>query len=169
MARRAEAGAGVTRAPILPAALTGSALIGAVVVAGGLLLAVLNGAQGWSALYAAPIALTLAVPIGFVVSFLPNLAGTALLAWAGHGNIGARLPVTWALAGAASGGTIGWLLGPEEGGALAAIGAASALLCRWKIAWIDDVMMEVCDEPDRPRPARAVARPRPHAPDRWLD
>jgi hypothetical protein len=160
----------VTRGSILPAALTGSALIGVVVVAGGLLLAGLNNAQGWSALYAVPIALTLAVPIGFVVSFLPNLAGTALLAWAGHGNIGARLPITWALFGGASGGTAGWLLGPDEAGALAAIGAASALLCRWKIAWNDDaVMKEACDEPDRPRPARAVARPRPHAPDRWLD
>lgn len=162
----------------LPGVLFASASIGVLIAAAGVLIAALtNTGDGASALLAAPLAMMLAMPLGFVASFLPNLAGTALLAWLGRGNVGVRLPVFWALAGAGTGAGIATVLSGANADAgstaiLAGIGAVSALLCRSKTDWnVDQLSKEASGGEDRERthPARAVARPRRHAADRWLD
>jgi hypothetical protein len=160
----------------LPGALVASGLIGVIVAAGALAFVGLNEPdRGMTALAATPLVLLFAVPVGFVVSIVPNLLGTALLATLGRDNIALRLPPIWALVGAGSGGTIAALLGSGPASAepvalVAGIGAVSALLCRWKTAWIDvEPQKEASDGPVPTQPARAVARPRRHAADRWLD
>lgn len=87
--------------------------------------------------------LLLSLPIGFVVSLLPNLLGASLLAWVGRRNIAARLPILWLLAGAGLGGALGVLLdgtatpAGDSAPMVALIGAASAGVCRWFTTWQD--------------------------------
>ena len=163
----------MTRVCFLPGVALASGLIGAIVATGGLATALANDGDPGLTFASAPFVIMLAVPVGFAVSILPNFAGAALLAWAGRGNIGARLPIVWALVGAGGGGALAVALGGVSTPpvtTLAAIGAVSALLCRWKTTWNDDIVMkEASHEQERPRPARAVARPGRHAADRWLD
>jgi hypothetical protein len=131
----------VTRARFLPGALLASVLIGPLVGAVGLVASALTDRDtALTTFYASPLVLLFAMPVGFAVSIVPNLIGTAVLAWAGRENEGVRLPALWALVGAAAGWGLG--LGLARGSStntgpamLAAIGVASALLCRWRTRW----------------------------------
>ena len=124
----------------LPGAVLASLAIGPLVALGGVLVTVFSNSGGAGGLWAAPVVIVLAAPVGFVVSFLPNLLGAAALGWLGRGNIAGRLPVLWVLAGAGIGGAPVVALNPdvpapEAVAVLAGIGALSALLCRWKTRW----------------------------------
>lgn len=128
----------MTRPRFLGGVLLASTLIGPLTVVATTLLSV-SSARDLSELWSIPFAVIAALPLGFAVSLLPNLAGSALLAWAGRGNLGLRLPPVWAMAGAAGGWGIGALWTPiaETQGVAAGIGAVSALLCRSMTRWQD--------------------------------
>ena len=125
----------------IPGALVASGLIGPVVAAGTVVFTIVTQEGGGiSTLIAIPLMAAFAVPVGFVASVAPNIVGSALLAWLGRGNIGVRLPVMWALVGAGAGSLLALVLDggtvpAAPTGSLAAIGATSALLCRWKTRW----------------------------------
>lgn len=80
----------------------------------------------------------LCVPVGFVFSLIPNIAGAALLAWTGRAWYLARHPLVWA----ASGGLLGWLIGAAAMGSFVVVpvvmtGVACALICRMLVSWPD--------------------------------
>lgn len=85
-----------------------------------------------------------AVICGAIVSLLPNLLGTAFLHAIGRANPGTRLPVFWALAGAALVGLPIALCGSIGGDSifltlpLTLTGASCAAICRASIGWFDD-------------------------------
>jgi len=89
--------------------------------------------------------LLFALPIGFIVSFLPNLIGAMVLARIGRTNIAARLPILWLLAGAGLGAALGIVWesatgSTVSGGAaavVAVVGATNAGICRWFTRWQD--------------------------------
>lgn len=128
----------------LPGVMLPSVLVGPIVALGGGMIAA--GADGAiEGLAAAPVVIVFSLPFGFAVSIPPNLPGAALLGWLGRGNVAARLPMIWALAGAAAAGMLAVGLNrgipeadtpePDTVAAMAGIGALSALLCRWKTRW----------------------------------
>lgn len=124
----------------LPGVALASVLIGPAVAIGGMLVAAAARQGGVEMLLAAPFVVFFALMVGTVVSVLPNLAGAALLAWLGRDNIAVRLPVMWALAGAAAGAALVAAFGGGTADAgttaiIAVIGTASALMCRWKTRW----------------------------------
>lgn len=77
------------------------------------------------------------VGFGFIIAVLPNLIGAWLLRWLSTDNIGARLPVLWALVGGLAGGAIGTVFSaPQEIVVpLAASGIVCALVCRRGMRW----------------------------------
>ncbi len=157
----------------LPGVALASALIGPTALIGGTVIGVALGGTGAEALWVVPLAILFALPIGFVVSILPNLLATTLLASLGRGNIAVRLPVMWALAGAGTGAALVVLIsaGTADAGSMALIamiGTVSALLCRWKTVWNDDLPRETHDGQASAYPPHQVARPRRDAADRWL-
>lgn len=87
--------------------------------------------------------LPFSIVFGALISAIPNLLGATVLGALGAGNIGARLPVFWALAGAGAGALIEWAFTatqPDGGGPtllLAGTGAGCALICRWGTRWAD--------------------------------
>ncbi len=88
-----------------------------------------------------PLALVVISPLvigfGFILAVVPNLLGAWLLRWFATDNIGARLPIVWALAGGLFGGAIGLVLSaPQEIVLpLTTSGIACALLCRRGLHW----------------------------------
>ena len=84
----------------------------------------------------------LTMPIGAILSIIPNTVGAALLGWLGTHHPAARHPLAWLLTGVALGALIGFAAVPDlrHPGAMlvmAAVGAACALLCRRGTEWID--------------------------------
>lgn len=82
----------------------------------------------------------LSVPVGAVLALVPVTLGTALLAAAGRGNAGLRLPVAWAvIGGLAAGLAMVAIDGPGSDGvgrvALVLTGAICALLARSGVTW----------------------------------
>ena len=98
----------------------------------------IDGQDGYARWPLAILSLTpLVIGFGFIVAVLPNLLGTWLLRRLATDNIGARLPVVWALAGGLSGGAIGMVFSvPQEIVVpLAASGTVCALVCRRGLHW----------------------------------
>lgn len=88
------------------------------------------------------IALFLAVPFGFIISILPNVLATWLLARFGRENVGVRFWPFWALAGAGLGWAIDWAVTLTSGSGVpgpmfALVGLPCALICRWGTRWSD--------------------------------
>jgi hypothetical protein len=88
----------------------------------------------------------LAIMGGAVLAVLPNFFGSVALAALGRGNMGARLPVFWALIGAFAGLLLERIMDANRINVeplllpdmwLAVVGATSALLCRWGTRWPD--------------------------------
>lgn len=104
------------------------------------------GAARDGAEFGAPIAALLiglvSVPVGAVLSILPNVIGTALLAALGARYRPFRHPLFWMLVGAATGATLGLIAGGVGPLAMGWTGAVCALLCRWRGRWDDDVRNE---------------------------
>lgn len=87
-----------------------------------------------------PVVLLFALPIGFVVSLLPNVFAAMALAHLGIKRRATRHPLLWAASGLALGTLIGALwIGGEPGGMawLGATGTCCALICRWRARWFD--------------------------------
>lgn len=131
---------------IVAAAIVGSLAAGPAFVGAVLIGALLDGrAIAVDPQFAAaPIALIPVAAVGWFLAIGPNLLGTMAMGLLGRSNEGARLPVMWALAGAAAGGIPVGVLSSQTGGtgpaaAMAAAGAASALLCRSRVRWVDGV------------------------------
>lgn len=98
--------------------------------------------------------------VGWFVAIIPNLIGSIVLGWLGRFNVGMRMPVVWAMVGAAAAGLPAWLTSnaydrAEMTAAMAGIGAVSALLCRAKVRWDDDNAAP----PVELTPARPRAKP----------
>jgi len=85
--------------------------------------------------------LLLSTPIGFVVSLVPNIAGTWLMVALGRRRSAARGRLAWAGAGFVG----GWMTGSTSSGAplgmaslwMGAVGVLCALICRAFVGWPD--------------------------------
>jgi hypothetical protein len=82
-----------------------------------------------------------AIPIGYMLAILPNLAGAWLMYGLGQRNEAGKLPVMWALAGAAAAGIPLAILLPDTSAADIAIccaaftGTSCALIARKFTCW----------------------------------
>ena len=81
--------------------------------------------------------LIVSAPFGAIIALIPNTLGATAMVLAGRRFAVSRHPVVWAIVGALLGASIGLAAG--KGGPLACgwTGAACALICRWRIRWID--------------------------------
>lgn len=85
----------------------------------------------------------ISIPFGAMFSALPLMVGISGLGLCGNHNFGARMPVVWALAGAAMAGLPLAVWNPDEASEpfiaiLALTGATCALIARSRVIWIDD-------------------------------
>ena len=87
---------------------------------------------------AIPMALIPATIVGFVLAFVPNLLGSAVMAWIAETHQAARDPLAWAAAGALSGaGLAASFSSLQSPGGFATIvtSAVCARICRSQFEW----------------------------------
>ena len=90
-----------------------------------------------SALFAVALALIPATIVGFVLAFVPNMLGAAMMAWIAEAHEAARDPLAWAAAGALLGtGLAAMFTGVLSPGGFATIltSAVCARICRAQFA-----------------------------------
>ncbi len=133
----------MTRTTWIGGAMLASVAAGPIVVAMLLLLTIAASwlQPLWPRIGFLVAALMFGLPFGFVISLIPNVTATAVLAWAGDRWRAARHPLVWAGCGLMLGGLIaaGWSGGGTIAGnlSLGIVGLFCALICRRGTHWPD--------------------------------